>query len=69
MVMKQRFLTIRVDTQTDWVAAVCPELMVSGFGRNIAEALEAVGRSMQSTLNAQRLGWIIYEEVGSVNLT
>lgn len=48
------FLTVRVDYKKDWMQAVCLELLVSGFGSTIPEALEACGRSMQSTLKARR---------------
>jgi hypothetical protein len=36
-----------------WYSAMCPQLCVSGFGSSRDEAIEALARSMGSTLEAQ----------------
>ena len=44
-------LTLVIDTTvSDWVAVVCPELRVSGMGKNVDEALTMCYRSIISTL-------------------
>lgn len=45
--------TIVVKNLDGWWSAVCPELCVSGFGNSKQEAIEALARSIQSTLKAQ----------------
>jgi predicted RNase H-like HicB family nuclease len=45
-------LTIRVDWDKGWKAAICEEMEVSGFGTTVREALEACGRSIESCLLA-----------------
>jgi hypothetical protein len=45
-----RPLTIRFDWGRDWCSAVCPELEVGEFGVTPQEAVEAVMRSINSTL-------------------
>ena len=45
-------LTIKVDWDKDWCAAVCVELSVSGFGATPTDALESVARSIRSTIAA-----------------
>lgn len=47
--MKKPYKVI-VKNLDGWWSAVCPELAVSGFGRSKTEAIQAVVRSMQSTL-------------------
>lgn len=49
-----RPLTIRFDWDRDWCGAVCPELEVSGFGTTPREAIEAVTRSIESTLKVMK---------------
>lgn len=45
--------TILVKNLDGWWSAVCPELCVSGFGKNKTAAIESVARAMRSTLLAQ----------------
>jgi hypothetical protein len=45
--------TIIVKNLDGWWSAVCPQLCVSGFGNSEKEAINALIRSMQSTLEAQ----------------
>jgi hypothetical protein len=49
-----RPLTIRFDWDRDWCGAVCPELEASGFGATPREAIEAVMRSIESTLKVSK---------------
>lgn len=43
-------LTVTLRGQGGWWTAICPELMVSGMGSSPMRAMEAVGRSIESTL-------------------
>lgn len=43
-------LTVTLREQGGWWTAICPELMVSGMGDDPQKAMEAVGRSIRSTL-------------------
>ena len=43
-------LTIRVDWDKEWKAAICEELEVSGFGETLDDALAAVARSIRSAI-------------------
>ena len=45
--------TIIVKNLDGWWSAVCKELCVSGFGPSEEEAIDAVARSVRSTLTAQ----------------
>lgn len=45
--------TIIVKNLDGWWSAVCKELCVSGFGPSEDEAINAVARSIRSTLTAQ----------------
>ena len=47
-------LTIQIQCHTDWIAAICPELMVSGFGGTIKDALKAIGTSIESQFRAHQ---------------
>ena len=42
------------DTIPNWVSVVCPELLVSGMGKNVDEALTACYRSIISTLSVMK---------------
>lgn len=45
--------TIKVKNLDGWWSAFCAELHVSGFGGSKQEAIDAVVRSIRSTLSAQ----------------
>ena len=47
--------TLVVKNMDGWWSAVCPELLVSGFGPSKEEAILSVARSMESKLKAQAL--------------
>ncbi len=53
-----KFLTVITSEVGDWYMAICPELMVSGFGSSRKAAIESVTVSIRSTLAylAKRLG-------------
>ena len=44
--------TVQVKTSGGWWAAICPELVVSGFGGSKRKAIEAVTISIRSSLNS-----------------
>lgn len=46
-------LTVTLRAQGGWWTAICIELDVSGMGSGPLEAMEAVGRSIYSTLRAR----------------
>ena len=44
-------------TDNDWVTAVSTKLEVSGMGRTRKEALEALKRSIRSTIRVRKMLW------------